>query len=342
MSEVKNILLIRLKSIGDVVLTLPAVHRVRDSFPGARIAYLASRENAALVEMFPDVDEIIPLDRAAMRRFEPRGLWAGTFGLARRLRRARFDLCIDLQGYGETALLSRLSGARQRWGSVYRKSRRWAYTRGVDRDDTLHPADWHLALLNRCGLPGGGAVRNQARVPPGGRETAREFFASQKLDPFKPTLFIQPFTSSSHKDWPLEKHLAVARHWQAVGLQVIFGGGPADRDALEPARQSGFAVSAGVPLATTASLISQVTLVLGPDTGIVHLAVALGRRVVMLIRPNGPGSPLPYQHADWGVQPPAAQAVAAITVEEVLAAMERGLTEVQYGRDQRSQLQGQE
>jgi ADP-heptose:LPS heptosyltransferase len=326
-TQVKSILLIRLKSIGDVVLTLPAVSRMRDSFPGARIAYLTSRENAAVVELFPGVDEIITLDRAALRRPGLKGLWAGTVGLVRRLRRGRFRLCIDLQGYGETAWLTRLSGAPLRWGSVYRQGSRWAYTCGVDRDDSLHPADWHLALLHRCGLADGREVRNAARVPPGSREIARQFFVSQKLDPFKPTLFIQPFTSSPQKDWPLEKHLAVARHWQAVGLQVIFGGGPADRAALEPARQSGFTVSAGVPLATTASLISQATLVLGPDTGVMHLAVALGRRVVMLIRPNGPGTPVPYQHADWAVNPPASGAVQDIEVDEVIAAVERGLTE---------------
>ncbi len=171
-------------------------------------------------------------------------------------------------------------------------------------------------------------MRNEARLPAGAGAAAREFFISQRLDPFKPTLFIQPFTSDLRKNWPLEKHLAVAKHWQAFGLQVIFGGGPADSGALEPARRSGFTVSAGVPLATTASLLSQATLVLGPDTGILHLAVALGRRVVMLIRLRGPASPVPYQHADWIVEPPASQPVSAVAVEDVVAAVERALTAV--------------
>ncbi len=328
MTPFANILLIRLKSIGDVVLTLPAANRLRDLFPQARITYLTSKENASVVKVFPAVDEIITLDRAALRRFAPRAVWAGTVGLAWRLRRARFDLVVDLQGYGETALFAWLTGAPQRWGSIYRSGRRWAYTHGVDRDDTLHPADWHLALLRQCGLRDSGIIRNEARLPRDAMEAAKEFFAAHKLDLHKPLLFIQPFTSSPHKDWPLEKLVAVAGRWQAEGVQVIFGGGPTDRVALEPVRQAGFVVSAGVPLLATAALMKLATVVLGPDTGILHLAVAMGRRVVMLIRPHGSGSPVPYQHSDWMVLPPDLQPVAEITVDEVNAAVARALAEV--------------
>ena len=66
-----NILLIRLKSIGDVVLTLPAVNAVRDGFPAARITFLASQENAALLAGFREVNEVIPLDRAAFQSGNP-------------------------------------------------------------------------------------------------------------------------------------------------------------------------------------------------------------------------------------------------------------------------------
>ena len=57
-----NILLIRLKSIGDVLLVLPAVHRVRENFPGAKITFLTSKENVPLLRGFREVNEIIELD----------------------------------------------------------------------------------------------------------------------------------------------------------------------------------------------------------------------------------------------------------------------------------------
>ena len=79
-----RIILIRLKSIGDVLFALPGAHRVRENSPQCRIAFLVSRDHA---------------------------------------------LTIDFQGYGETALLTWLTRASERWGSVYRTGRRWAYTK---------------------------------------------------------------------------------------------------------------------------------------------------------------------------------------------------------------------
>ena len=63
MDEPDRILVIRLKSIGDVVLTLPAVHLIRDNFPRARITFLTSKENVRLLEGFSPVDEVIGVDR---------------------------------------------------------------------------------------------------------------------------------------------------------------------------------------------------------------------------------------------------------------------------------------
>jgi heptosyltransferase-1 len=74
MSQNENILLIRLKSIGDVLFTLPAVHRVRENFPGAKITFLTSRENAPLLEGFREVDEVITLDRARFQSGNPRAI----------------------------------------------------------------------------------------------------------------------------------------------------------------------------------------------------------------------------------------------------------------------------
>ena len=84
----ENILLIRLKAIGDVVLTLPAVHVVRENFPAAKITFLTSRENAALLQGFREVDEIIALDRAALRSGNPVKMVAEFIRLLRRLRQA--------------------------------------------------------------------------------------------------------------------------------------------------------------------------------------------------------------------------------------------------------------
>jgi heptosyltransferase-1 len=199
----ENILLIRFKSIGDILFTLPAVHAVRENFPGAKITFLTSRENAPLLRGFREVDETITIDRAALKSGNLLKILPEFFGLLRRLRGGKFSLAVDFQGYGETAWLARLSGAPRRWGSVYGKGRAWAYTRGPRRDGKIHPADWNLSLLQQCGLNIGG-VKNDFVLPEDALAAAGKFFSAQKLDAARPTLFIQPFTSSPQKNWPLE------------------------------------------------------------------------------------------------------------------------------------------
>ncbi|MGO9586021.1 MAG: glycosyltransferase family 9 protein [Limisphaerales bacterium] len=322
----ENILLIRLKSIGDILFLLPAVHVIRENFPGAKITFLTSSENAPLLQGFQEVDEAIALDRARFQSGNPRAVLSEAFSLFRRLRRGRFSLVVDFQGYGETAWLARLSGAPQRWGSVYGPGRRWAYTHGVTRDDRLHHVDRYLALLEQCGLRPG-KILNEFVLPDEGLNAARQFFAAHDLNTAKSTLFIQPFTSSPGKNWPLDRHLAVAQLWRKRGWQILFGGGPAERTALESVHQAGFPVSAGVPLLVTGGLMKLSSFILGGDTGALHLAVALGKRVVMIRNSIAPGSPYPYQHPDWAVIPTSGRVVSSIETSAVIEACERALNE---------------
>ena len=324
MSSGQNILLIRLKSIGDVVLTLPAVNVIRENFPTAKITFLTSKENVPLLRGFREVNEVIALDRAALRGGNPLKMAGEFFGFLKRLRAGKFSLIVDFQSYGETAWLTRLTGAPQRWAQVHRSGRGWAYTRPIEHIPAVHPAEAHLRLLNRCGLRTG-TVRNKFVLPEAALHEARSWFTEHQLDATKPTLYIQPFTSGAHKNWPLENYLAVARHWQAAGMQIILGGGPGDRAALEPARREGFVISAGVPMPVTEGLMQLSTLVLGGDTGALHLAVAEGKRVLMLLHQDTPGSPLPFQHPDWVVVAPRPVAIAEISVAEVIAGMRGGL-----------------
>ena len=316
----QSILIIRLKSIGDVVLTLPAVHALREHFPASSITFLTSKENVPLLRGFRDVNEVIALDRAALRGGNPLKIVREISGLLRRLRAGRFDLVVDLQSYGETAWLTRLTGAAERWGTTYSTGRKWAYTRSLPRNHNIHAAADHLELLRHGGLSTD-QIQNQFLLPADALAGARNFFAEQNLDPARPTLFIQPFTGMTHKNWPLDNYLAVARHWRERGVQIILGGGPGDGAVLDPARREGFVVSAGVPLLVTGGLLQLSTLVLGGDTGALHLAVAEGRRVLMLMHHVTPGSPVPFQHPDWVLVAPRPVAIADISVADVNSAI---------------------
>jgi ADP-heptose:LPS heptosyltransferase len=314
----ENILVIRLKAIGDVIFTLPAVGALRAQFPAARISFLTSKENAGLLRGFREVNETIALDRAALRSGNPVKICREFFGLLRRLRAGKFSLAVDFQGFGETAWLARITGAPQRWGSVYGAGRRWAYTRGLVRNEKVHPADWNLELLAGCGVAVDRAG-NDFWLPADALAAAQKFVSENSLEAGRPTLVIQPLTSSAQKNWPLENFLAVARHWRAAGVQVIFVGGPADAPALEPARAEKFCVATSLPLLVSAGLVQLSALMLGGDSGLGHLAVAQGRRVVMLQRHAKPGACLPFRHADWAVVSPRPGQIQEISVPAVLA-----------------------
>ena len=226
----------------------------------------------------------------------------------------------------ETAWLARLSGAPERWASVHSTPRHWAYTRSFPCNYRLHPVEWFLALLDQCGLRPG-SVRNEFVLPDKALDEARRFFAGQGLALERPTLLIQPFTSTPVKNWPLDRYCAVARYWRERGRQVLFGGGPAERAALEPAREAGFPVSAGAPLLVSAGLAKLCALTVGGDTGLLHLATAMGKRVTAIIPSTAPGNKYPFQHPEWAITPSAGVDISAISVETVIAACERALAE---------------
>jgi ADP-heptose:LPS heptosyltransferase len=320
----QNILIIRLKAIGDILFTLPAIGALREQFPRANITFLTSRENAALLRGFAAVNDVIALDRAALRSGNPRKMGAEFFRLWRRLRGGKFSLAVDFQGFGETAWMARLTGAPERWGSVHGAGCGWAFTRSLPREDQCHPAEWNLRLLAGCGV-GCGTVKNEFVLPADALAAARQFFAGQALDPVRPTLVIQPFTSSAQKNWPLADFLAVARHWRDAGVQIIFVGGPADEPGLAPARAENFCVATHLPLLVSAGLVRLATLTLGGDTGLGHLAVAQGRRVVMLMRHTPPGACIPFQHPEWALAPEHSWEINKLPLPVVLAEVDRAL-----------------
>ena len=320
----ENILLIRLKAIGDVVFTLPAVIALREHFPAAKITFLTSSENAPLLRGFREVNEVIALDRAALRGGNPLKIGSEFFGLLRRVRPGRFSLVADFQGFGETAWLARFTGAPHRWGNVYGPGRSWAYTRALVRDENLHPADWNLQMLAACGVKPN-VIENKFSLPADALAAAKKFFTENKLDPGQPTLLIQPFTSTAQKNWPLENFVAVARHWRERGVQVIFVGGPADREPLATVRAGLFCVATGQPLLVSAGLAQLATLTLGGDSGLGHLAVAQGKRVLMLMMHKNPGACVPFQHPDWALAPETPDHIRGISVDAVLAETSRVL-----------------
>jgi ADP-heptose:LPS heptosyltransferase len=323
------ILVTRFKSIGDILFTLPAVHVLRENFPDRKISFLTSKEFGPMLGGFRDVDEVLTIDRLVFRRGNPFVIAREMFSLTRLLRRGKFSLAVDFQGYGETALITRLTGAPRRWGTVYHSLRGLAYTRGIKRDPGIHPAEGNLLMLQECGLAIK-SVRNVYVVPDAALAEARALFTQLALDAERPILFVQPFTSSPQKNWPLENYLALATHWRDAGIQVLFGGGPRDRPLLEPVSRAGFPISAGASLLVSAGLVKLSSVIVGGDTGLIHLAVAMEKRAVFLAGfSRRPKKFYPFRHEDWKISPPAGLGISAIPVTTVVEECRRAFAEVE-------------
>ena len=108
-------------------------------------------------------------------------------------------------------------------------------------------------------------------------------------------------------------------------MQIIFGGGPADRAELAPACAAGFVVAAGAPLLVSGGLTKLSRLTIGGDTGLLHLAVAMKKRVLMLMAARG--QTYPVQHADWALIPAQGTGVTTLPVADVVVAAEQALNE---------------
>src|SRR5258708_2801956 len=122
-----NILLVRLRLIGDVVFTTPAIRALRRHYPDAKISYIVEEDAAPVVRTNPHLDDVI----VVCRPHAP-GRLRADLALARKLRAARYDLAIDFHCGPRSSLLTWLSGAPQRIGFEV-AGRSWMYTTRVPR-----------------------------------------------------------------------------------------------------------------------------------------------------------------------------------------------------------------
>jgi heptosyltransferase-1 len=330
--EAPRILVIRLTSLGDVVMTLPAVEALRAAHPDARLAFLVDRRFATLPLGCPAVDEVIALDKRELLPPGPRAIVA-LLRLVRRLRQARYGAVADLQGYGETGLLALLSGSPVR---VRRRGRALGacYTFEAPPLAPDRPlAEQHVELLAL-----GGLVPRDAQVPPlrlvpaeASEAEADAWLAGAGLaGRGDATLALFVGASRPEKRWPLESFARLVEHTLAArreAIAVAFGG-PQEGPALAElqARLGALAPRLRItppflPLPFVAALqrLRPVAFV-SADTGPLHLAVASGAtRVVGLFRhPNPhfePGPPHRVLIAPSGD-------LARIGVEEVWAAID--------------------
>jgi lipopolysaccharide heptosyltransferase I len=291
-----RVLVVRLGAVGDVIRALPAVHRLRLTFPEARFTWIVEDLAAPLLEGHPDLDEVIVLSRrelrAAARR--PARLLATASALRTRLARGRFDVSVDLQSTLKSAIVARLAGAPRRVGfsPTHAREGSFVFTREWARPSSPHlnRVDRNLEMAALLGAPDG-------PITAAFRERAEEAAEAERilgvLRPRTTPVLFGPGASrrQAYKRWPAAGWSRLGRRLADAGQSPIVVWGPGEEELAEQIeRDSGGGARRAPPtsLPVLAALLRRSALFIGADTGPMHLAWAVGCRVVALFGPTDP------------------------------------------------------
>jgi lipopolysaccharide heptosyltransferase I len=332
----QRILLIKLSAIGDVIHTIPLLNALRRHYPAARIDWLSKPTPAEFVRVLPAVDEVLVYGENQTE--VPQYNWDGVTHFVRlirdhrflamlsRLRAARYDLVIDMQGQMRSGFVSAVTGAPVRIGfdrprkDIWKAEgralppgtmeRAWkgaregswlAYTHRV-RLPTLamHAIDRYLLVGDLLGFERE-TPDFSIRIRPDAERSVEALLRDHIGATAKPPIVIAPAALWETKRWQPEGFAAVARRFLAQGYPVILAGAANEAEECRriAALAPGAVVLAGLTsLAELAALIQRSAIAVTNDSGPAHLATALGRPVVTIFGPTNPIWVGPYQRPD--------------------------------------------
>jgi ADP-heptose:LPS heptosyltransferase len=296
MPEAPKILVIRRRYLGDIVLLGSLLRSLRLQWPAAHLAVLVEPVYREILSLNPDVDAVLPL---------PSGVLAWP-RFAAALRAQRFTHVLDLDNTEKTALISRVSGAPVRVAlhhGSHRVRLRAAYTDVAYDPGAEHEgrpiSEYYLKALAPLGVP---VLSREIRLVPRQEDVAdwRRFVGAQGR-----VLLVHPGSRSPMRVWPAAHFAAVCDRVQdELGAQVVLVGGPPERLLLSEIRglvQTHVIVIDTAPsLPRLAALARACTALLCHDSGPMHVAAAVGTRVIALygsqnahlFRPAGDGHAL--------------------------------------------------
>ena len=307
-----RILLIRLRLIGDVVFTTPAIGALRRRFPHSQISYLVEAPAEPVVRHHPHIDELIIAAR-------PRGVarWPYDLQLARRLRAARFDVAIDFHGGPRSAFLTWATLAPQRIGYAL-PGRRWCYTTRVPWTRSLVPPRHSVLnqwdLLTPLGVEAPDRTRDAVTMNADLRAEAsvEHRLRAAAIADEAPLIVIHVSAGNPFRRWPASSFATVAAELARDDprRRIIITSGPSDAAAAEAVaeearRLAGDAAASIVrtgefDLSELRSLVGRAALYIGGDSGPLHIAATTRTPVVALFGPTLPERSMPWRDPNIG------------------------------------------
>lgn len=308
-----GLLVVRLSALGDVIHAIPAVAMLRDALPGLPLGWAVESPYRELVEIVARVNAI----PTSLKRWS-RSPIASRREMASFRRAIRgHGTAVDFQGLIKSAVIACASGAKLRYGfdreAIREKPALLFINRPVAVDQTQHVIDWNIALAR--------AVAPHATVP------SVDFspFASDpsgNLAGFDGAVVLLPGAGRPEKLWPMERFRDLASRFADRAL-VVWGPG-----GKEMAQAIGARMAPATNLRELAYALWRAAVVVGADTGPLHLAAALGTKVVGLYGPTNPRRNGPYQQLQRCVSTfETSQSMETITTQDVISMAERTLAE---------------
>jgi ADP-heptose:LPS heptosyltransferase len=260
-----RIAVIRLRSLGDCVLTTPALELLKTHRPDLRIGVVVEDRFRALFEGSPHVDDILPPVTRVVAKWHP-------------------QMALNFHGGTRSMWLTAASGAQIRAGFA-NHAYSFLYTAKIPRAQEIlgdprrvHTAEHLASAMFWMGVPRTEIPR--ARLSAGPTPLAGAYAV------------IHPFAATPEKTWPAEGFLAVAEHLRdKAGLEPVFLVGPGD----DPTAVPGFVSVRNAPLSAVKSLLASAQLFIGNDSGPAHIAAAFGVPVVVLFGPSDPVNWAPWR-----------------------------------------------
>lgn len=291
-AQLDRVGIVMMSAVGDAVHVLPVVNALKRHKPETHITWVLQPGPASLVRGHPLVDEIVPFDRA-------RGRKAFT-GIKRELAHRPFDVVLNLQVYLKAGIVTSLTKAPVKLGFDKARARdlNWLFTthRIAAHPEGQHVQDQYFEFLEALGIDPEPVAWHLGPWEDE-REWQREFFAPIE----RPVAAIVVATSKEQKDWIPERWAQVVDVLHAdYGLQAVLVGGRSPRELQAEqeimARAHHRPISAlGSGLRRLVAILDGSALVLTPDTGPLHMAVALDRPVISLIGYTNPKRTGPWR-----------------------------------------------
>jgi lipopolysaccharide heptosyltransferase II len=292
-ASVREVLVLRLDRIGDLIMSLPALAQLRAALPRARIRLAVGRWSQELAKSAP-VDEILVWSAPWVGRpDEGAEGFATLLKQAAALRDQRLDLALELQGDVRAALLAWRSGALRRVGYA-NTGGRYLLTDVVALDETVSWVEQNRrAVATALGREAPAAPRVDT-LTDDDRGFAQRLLTTLGLPGRGPLVAIHPSGGRRIKQWPPARWRDVAARLQEeFRATILITGTPADAELARAVQKDlpdrAIDLSGKLSLRETLAVLERVQLVLSPDTGTMHMACAVGTPTVSVFGPSDPG-----------------------------------------------------